>query len=45
MMLGFPISKAIFRRFGGSASPLMRPWVDSGQTHPVANSRGNRIKL
>lgn len=37
--------KVIFGCFRGFAKPLMRPWADSGQTHPVASRRGNRIKL
>src|ERR1700722_11369508 len=43
--LEFTISRVIFAHFLAAAKPLMRPWADSGQTHPVASSRGRRIKL
>jgi hypothetical protein len=38
-------SGVIFAQFPAAAKPLMRPWADFGQTHPVASRRGSRIKL
>ena len=38
-------SRGIFAQFPAAAKPLMRPWADFGQTHPVASRRGSRIKL
>jgi hypothetical protein len=43
--LPFDVSSGNFQPFSRYRKALTRPWTDSGEVHPFASGRGNRIKF